>query len=216
MWFFFFFSSRRRHTRFSRDWSSDVCSSDLSLAGLGLIGRTLEKRDACEDGGQDKRSNKECPARGEIADDNSCPAANGAEEIEREDGAALAQTKIRKAVSGVVLSGCCERQQSPSRTRNRHERGIENSHTQDQNRSKPSGQMIGILKAQFQSKRGHQETKKHGAAIAHEDLCGLEIPAQKSGCRAQHGGGQRSDQSLSVQVGKQREKNGSHRRDSGA
>src|SRR5690606_40331108 len=26
----FFLSSRRRHTRFSRDWSSDVCSSDLS------------------------------------------------------------------------------------------------------------------------------------------------------------------------------------------
>src|SRR5690606_40085262 len=25
----YFFSSRRRHTRFSRDWSSDVCSSDL-------------------------------------------------------------------------------------------------------------------------------------------------------------------------------------------
>src|SRR5690606_41066869 len=27
----FFISSRRRHTRFSRDWSSDVCSSDLAL-----------------------------------------------------------------------------------------------------------------------------------------------------------------------------------------
>src|SRR2546429_5014279 len=27
----FFFSSRRRHTRCSRDWSSDVCSSDLVL-----------------------------------------------------------------------------------------------------------------------------------------------------------------------------------------
>src|SRR5690606_40653987 len=27
------FSSRRRHTRFSRDWSSDVCSSDLLHAG---------------------------------------------------------------------------------------------------------------------------------------------------------------------------------------
>src|SRR5690606_40535610 len=26
--------SRRRHTRFSRDWSSDVCSSDLSLGAL--------------------------------------------------------------------------------------------------------------------------------------------------------------------------------------
>src|SRR6266511_3100588 len=32
MIFFFFFSSRRRHTRFSRDWSSDVCSSDLPPA----------------------------------------------------------------------------------------------------------------------------------------------------------------------------------------
>src|SRR5699024_7092344 len=29
--FFFFFSSRRRHTRSKRDWSSDVCSSDLNL-----------------------------------------------------------------------------------------------------------------------------------------------------------------------------------------
>src|SRR3712207_8775565 len=28
---FFFFSSRRRHTRYWRDWSSDVCSSDLRL-----------------------------------------------------------------------------------------------------------------------------------------------------------------------------------------
>src|SRR2546421_8211141 len=30
--FFFFFSSRRRHTRSDRDWSSDVCSSDLQSA----------------------------------------------------------------------------------------------------------------------------------------------------------------------------------------
>src|SRR2546429_4864362 len=41
---FFFFSSRRRHTRCSRDWSSDVCSSDLkvdriSLKVLELVGR---------------------------------------------------------------------------------------------------------------------------------------------------------------------------------
>src|SRR5690625_7174809 len=28
----FFFSSRRRHTRWPRDWSSDVCSSDLAFA----------------------------------------------------------------------------------------------------------------------------------------------------------------------------------------
>src|SRR5215471_14799707 len=31
MFFFFFFSSRRRHTRSLRDWSSDVCSSDLEV-----------------------------------------------------------------------------------------------------------------------------------------------------------------------------------------
>src|SRR5207302_7244355 len=34
---FFFFSSRRRHTRFSRDWSSDVCSSDLIVAATALL-----------------------------------------------------------------------------------------------------------------------------------------------------------------------------------
>src|SRR5258707_2695181 len=33
--FFFFFSSRRRHTRYWRDWSSDVCSSDLPKFTVG-------------------------------------------------------------------------------------------------------------------------------------------------------------------------------------
>src|SRR6266480_4639697 len=37
---FFFFSSRRRHTRLTCDWSSDVCSSDLStLTHLGLVAK---------------------------------------------------------------------------------------------------------------------------------------------------------------------------------
>src|SRR5204863_3815609 len=38
--FFFFFSSRRRHTRSLRDWSSDVCSSDLRMGdaeGIELV-----------------------------------------------------------------------------------------------------------------------------------------------------------------------------------
>src|SRR5690625_7751161 len=34
--FLFFFSSRRRHTRWPRDWSSDVCSSDLSTNYLTI------------------------------------------------------------------------------------------------------------------------------------------------------------------------------------
>src|SRR5207253_3627425 len=44
---FFFFSSRRRHTRWPRDWSSDVCSSDLSkvLLSCGLL-RTLVSQEA--------------------------------------------------------------------------------------------------------------------------------------------------------------------------
>src|SRR5215208_5456599 len=39
----FFFSSRRRHTRWPRDWSSDVCSSDLLAARLPFFaGREIE------------------------------------------------------------------------------------------------------------------------------------------------------------------------------
>src|SRR6266536_3181159 len=37
MLFFFFFSSRRRHTRSTRDWSSDVCSSDLGKIFDGMF-----------------------------------------------------------------------------------------------------------------------------------------------------------------------------------
>src|SRR2546422_7886036 len=37
----FFFSSRRRHTRCSRDWSSDVCSSDLSVPGFDEVVRKI-------------------------------------------------------------------------------------------------------------------------------------------------------------------------------
>src|SRR5437660_2747103 len=49
--FFFFFSSRRRHTRWPRDWSSDVCSSDLAgqtvSATMGAIdGRVTDNTDA--------------------------------------------------------------------------------------------------------------------------------------------------------------------------
>src|SRR6267154_5475329 len=52
--FFFFFSSRRRHTRWTGDWSSDVCSSDLddnqgAARAVGLAGwRGLYP---CRDGG---------------------------------------------------------------------------------------------------------------------------------------------------------------------
>src|SRR5690348_17452841 len=41
MVFFFFFSSRRRHTRWTGDWSSDVCSSDLQSQ---MISIAMKKR----------------------------------------------------------------------------------------------------------------------------------------------------------------------------
>src|SRR6266576_4562920 len=42
VFFFFFFSSRRRHTRSLRDWSSDVCSSDLDVnVGIQYISSWL-------------------------------------------------------------------------------------------------------------------------------------------------------------------------------
>src|SRR5207302_3164415 len=45
-YFFFFFSSRRRHTRFSRDWSSDVCSSDLRDKGEDVREPQLQPHDS--------------------------------------------------------------------------------------------------------------------------------------------------------------------------
>src|SRR5438445_7358761 len=43
-YFFFFFSSRRRHTRYWRDWSSDVCSSDLDTLRGNRQTRPTETR----------------------------------------------------------------------------------------------------------------------------------------------------------------------------
>src|SRR5437868_14582959 len=73
----FFFSSRRRHTRSKRDWSSDVCSSDLP----GMTGLELQR--ALADSGatipvvmisghadvriarsEERRVGKECRSRG--------------------------------------------------------------------------------------------------------------------------------------------------------
>src|SRR5690554_7738465 len=46
MFFLFFFSSRRRHTRCGRDWSSDVCSSDLDYEGLMFLANHLKSLDS--------------------------------------------------------------------------------------------------------------------------------------------------------------------------
>src|SRR5215217_9618433 len=54
MFFFFFFSSRRRHTRYWRDWSSDVCSSDLHVLDDALVVLADHKAgEGREDAGRD-------------------------------------------------------------------------------------------------------------------------------------------------------------------
>src|SRR3712207_7520337 len=73
---FFFFSSRRRHTRYWRDWSSDVCSSDLrgALRGLDVrgeviglaIARHVERdraRELAARRSEERRVGKECRSR---------------------------------------------------------------------------------------------------------------------------------------------------------
>src|SRR5207237_2004174 len=77
--FFFFFSSRRRHTRFKCDWSSDVCSSDLSQESVETEGERPARSDTSleriaelpagaqlPDGkrSEERRVGKECRSRG--------------------------------------------------------------------------------------------------------------------------------------------------------
>src|SRR5438445_10800047 len=67
----FFFSSRRRHTRYWRDWSSDVCSSDLKNFALQLntgktsvpvaVGDALMKAKFLRS--EERRVGKECRSR---------------------------------------------------------------------------------------------------------------------------------------------------------
>src|SRR2546426_8678825 len=74
---FFFFSSRRRHTRLQGDWSSDVCSSDLttefrvknivSLEGAAIDPEFMPKFPGLEDKencrSEERRVGKECRSR---------------------------------------------------------------------------------------------------------------------------------------------------------
>src|SRR5476651_2776554 len=69
MWYavvFLFFSSRRRHTRYWRDWSSDVCSSDLA----GMTDEVTPNRNSAVPQGrsptsrsEERRVGKECRSR---------------------------------------------------------------------------------------------------------------------------------------------------------
>src|SRR3990172_10605840 len=86
----FFFSSRRRHTRCSRDWSSDVCSSDLRTAH---VARDPAHPQEPEDDDDDDADRDHGPAHDE-ADENERHACG---EAGRPDG------RTRKVRLGPVL-----------------------------------------------------------------------------------------------------------------
>src|SRR6266704_5910785 len=69
---YFFFSSIRRHTRSKRDWSSDVCSSDLSWAKAATTASARRPAEAAgcsarstrsQERSEERRVGKECRAR---------------------------------------------------------------------------------------------------------------------------------------------------------
>src|SRR2546430_17304061 len=69
----FFFSSRRRHTRFDCDWSSDVCSSDLSARARGppcepckIDGKLREAKGLLLEGATRRREAIHVPKRHEV------------------------------------------------------------------------------------------------------------------------------------------------------
>src|SRR3712207_9490903 len=95
--FFFFFSSRRRHRRYWRDWSSDVCSSDLgsirkaSPAGEFLLEHQVRQPDFNSYGA--RRGNHQVMMRGTFANIR----------IRNEIGRASCRERVKISVVAVSL-----------------------------------------------------------------------------------------------------------------
>src|SRR5690606_40443347 len=92
----FFFSSRRRHTRFSRDWSSDVCSSDLSGRGEEVTGQRLDR--AGEQRGTGGRTRVEAVREDIVGDAAQLRIDDGV--VVREIGRAACRERVWAWVAG--------------------------------------------------------------------------------------------------------------------
>src|SRR5690606_40427922 len=104
----FFFSSRRRHTRFSRDWSSDVCSSDLGFPPRSLLRAPVQQagRKGEEAGffgfmGYDKGRRRGRDKRDRIGEDGFDPFMEGGVP---EIGRASCRERVEVAVGGAAMS----------------------------------------------------------------------------------------------------------------
>src|SRR5690606_39278690 len=104
----FFFSSRRRHTRFSRDWSSDVCSSDLRRAGRS---RCLPRRGQHHllgkyAGGRSRKSWQKGHEKADFQEGSRKSCTEGEEEMRSEE---------RRVGKGVGVGGARIRRKSSRR-----------------------------------------------------------------------------------------------------
>ena len=109
-----------------------------------------------------------------------------------------------------------EGQQAAARPRNGDECGVKDRDAENQERREPAGEIAGVFEAEFQSECRHQEAEEHGAAVAHEDFCGLEIVAEEAGGAAENRGGQRGDERLTVEIREHGEKDRCHGGDASA
>src|SRR6266702_8064765 len=114
---YFFFSSRRRHTRWPRDWSSDVCSSDLfgkflNTGGIGSETAADEQRLLIEpdhvtglssSGALDETENRHVPSRKRVRESRTFAPARDFAGL-KNDGAAIGYEHRIVRVKGVQTS----------------------------------------------------------------------------------------------------------------
>src|SRR6266511_326698 len=149
---FFFFSSRRRHTRFSRDWSSDVCSSDLQQAGRARPGEEGEQPVPMR-GGEEVREPDEGALQRRIDREQSGEVRAGAderhvaegedpgvagEELQRHDEHDVDEEVAQLALVSAPRPAPDRNQEETARDRERAERGLDRPVTADAGHVSPS------------------------------------------------------------------------------
>src|SRR5439155_16435474 len=107
--FFFFFSSRRRHTRWPRDWSSDVCSSDLTGRGAAAHAPRREARRGGRGRDEARRARTrpesgDLPPRGQVAHNRPTLAQGDAVNGKRNDWSRREFVSTSAAAAGASLA----------------------------------------------------------------------------------------------------------------